>query len=78
MILSYHMMDHMLAIKNKLEKDIVFSFVAGKCYIALPFEENLLEPTSKGIRDKEEIKKYFYSVLLVFNIINKLELYRLT
>jgi len=77
LILSYHMMDHMLVIKNKLEKDIVFSFVAGKCYIAVPFEENLLEPTSKGLRDKEEIKKYFYSVLLVFNIINKLELYRL-
>lgn len=78
LILSYHMMDHMLVIKKKLEKDIVFSFVAGKCYIAVPFEENLLEPSKKGLRDKEVIKNYFYTILLVFNIINKLELNRLT
>lgn len=77
LILSYNMMDHILLIKEKLKKDIVFSFVAGKCYIAVPFDENLLEPSKKGVRDKEEIRNYFYSVLLVFNIINKLELYRL-
>ena len=77
LILSYNMMDHMLLIKKKLKKDIVFSFVAGKCYIAVPFDENLLEPSKKGIRDKEAIKNYFYSILLVFNIINKLELNRL-
>ncbi|MBK8609179.1 MAG: DUF3137 domain-containing protein [Chitinophagaceae bacterium] len=77
MILSYNMMDHMLAIKNKLNKDIVFSFVAGKCYIAVPFNENLLEPSEKGLRDKEVIKNYFYTILLVYNIIKKLELNRL-
>ncbi len=77
LILSYHMMDHILLIKEKLERDIVFSFVAGKCYIAVPFEENLLEPPKKGLRDKEEIKNYFLTILLVFNIINRLELNRL-
>ncbi len=78
LILSYNMMDHMLVIKKKLEKDIVFSFVAGKCYIAVPFEENLLEPSKKGLRDKTVVKNYFHTILLVFNIINKLELNRLT
>jgi len=78
LILSYNMLDHMLLIKEKLDKDIVFSFVRGKCYIAVPFEENLLEPTKKGVRDKQEIKNYFYTILLVFNIIRKLELNRLT
>lgn len=78
LILSYNMMDHMLLIKEKLDKDITFSFVRGKCYIAVPFEENLLEPTKKGVRDKQEIKNYFYTILLVFNIIRKLELERLT
>jgi len=77
MILSYNMMDHILLIKEKLGRDIVFSFVAGKCYIAVPFEENLLEPPKKGLRDKEEIKDYFLTILLVFNIINRLELNRL-
>jgi hypothetical protein len=72
------MPDHMQVIKEKLQRDIVFSFVRGKCYIAVPFEENLLEPTSKGARDKQEIKNYFYTILLVFNIIRKLELNRLT
>ncbi|MEO6253794.1 MAG: DUF3137 domain-containing protein [Ferruginibacter sp.] len=78
LILSYHMPDHMLVIKEKLDRDIVFSFVKGKCYIAVPFDENLLEPTKKGARDKQEIKNYFYTILLVFNIIRKLELNRLT
>lgn len=78
LILSYNMLDHMLLIKEKLARDIVFSFVRGKCYIAVPFEENLLEPTKKGVRDKQEIKNYFYTILLVFNIIRKLELERLT
>lgn len=77
LILSYNMMDHMLQIKEKLDKDIVFSFVKGKCFIAVPFDENLLEPTKKGVLDKEEIKNYFYTILLVFNIIRKLELNRL-
>ncbi|HNU87083.1 MAG TPA: DUF3137 domain-containing protein [Ferruginibacter sp.] len=77
LILSYHMMDHILLIKEKLGRDIVFSFVAGKCYIAVPFDENLLEPPRKGLRDKEEIKNYFLTILLVFNIINRLELNRL-
>lgn len=77
-ILSYEMMDHMQLIREKLRKDIVFSFVAGRCYIAVPFDENLLEPSKKGVRDKEAIKDYFYSILLVFNIIKTLELPRLT
>lgn len=77
LILSYHMMDHMLLIREKLDKEISFSFVAGKCYIAVPFEENLLEPSGKGVRDKAEIKNYFYTILLVFNIIRRMELNRL-
>ncbi len=77
LILSYHMMDHILLIREKLDREIVFSFVAGKCYIAVPFDENLLEPPKRGIRDKEEIKNYFLTILLVFNIIDRLELSRL-
>jgi len=77
LILSYKMLEHILLIKARLQSDISFSFVRGKCYIAVPFEENLLEPGKKSVRDKEEIKNYFYTILLVFNIIRKLELSRL-
>ncbi|HEX2684583.1 MAG TPA: DUF3137 domain-containing protein, partial [Ferruginibacter sp.] len=59
LIFSYHMPDHMLVIREKLDREIVFSFVKGKCYIAVPFDENLLEPSNKGARDKQEIKNYF-------------------
>ena len=44
----------------------------------VPFDENLLEPSKKGVRDKQEIKNYFYTILLVFNIIRRMELNRLT
>lgn len=76
LIMSYQMPDHMMAIKEKLKKDISFSFVKGKCYIAIPFEENLLEPIS-NLQDRQEIKNYFYTILLVFNIVRKLDLGRL-
>lgn len=76
-ILSNNMPGHILRIKEKLQKDICFSFVKGKCYIAIPFEENLLEPVTKDLRDKQQIKDYFYSILLIFNIVRKLELNRL-
>lgn len=78
LILSGNMPEHILRIKEKLQSDISFSFVRGRCYIAVPFEENLLEPTRAGVRDKQGIKNYFYTILLVFNIIRKLELNRLT
>ena len=78
LILNSNMLEHILHIKAKLQSDISFSFVRGKCYIAVPFEENLLEPTKAGVRDKQGIKNYFYTILLVFNIIRKLELNRLT
>ncbi len=76
-ILTGTMLDHMLLLRQKLKKEIVYSFVAGRCYVAVPFNENLLEPTHNGIKDKEAIRNYFYTILLVFNIIKKLELNRL-
>ena len=76
-ILNHTMLEHMLLLKSKLKKEIVFSFVAGRCYVAVPFSENLLEPTRKGIKDKTAIRNYFYTILLVFNIIKKLGLNRI-
>ena len=73
-ILGGEMPSHMMLLRERLKKDIVFSFVAGRCYVAVPFAEDLLEPSPKGVNDKEAIKNYFYTILLVFNIIKKLEL----
>lgn len=76
-LVTHAMMDHMLLLKDKLKREIVFSFVAGRCYVAVPFDEDLLEPSKKGIRDKAAFKNYFFTILLVFTIIQKLELNRL-
>ena len=76
-IIDQPMMQHMLRLKAKLQRKIVFSFVAGRCYVAVPIDENLLEPNPVDITDKETIKTYFFTILLVFSIINELELNRL-
>lgn len=78
MILAGNMTGHMLFLKQRLKKDIVFSFVGGRCFVAVPFDENLLEPTNQSVPGKAAVKNYFYTVLLVFNVIRKLELYKLT
>lgn len=76
-ILTTSLQQNMLALKERIGRDIVFSFVAGKCFVALPMEEDLLEPTVSGLQDKEAYKKYFFTFLLVFNIIRELELNKL-
>lgn len=76
-LLTPKLRQQMLLLKEKTGRDIVFSFVSGKCFVAIPMEEDLLEPTVAGLRDKESYKKYFFTFLLVFNIIKELELDRL-
>ncbi|RYD83716.1 MAG: DUF3137 domain-containing protein [Sphingobacteriales bacterium] len=76
-ILTPVMQSKMLLLKQKTGRDIVFSFVNGKCFVAIPMEENLLEPTTRGLQDKESYKKYFFTFLLVFNVIQELELNKL-
>lgn len=76
-LLTPALQQKMIQLKERTGRDIVFSFVAGKCFIAVPMEENLLEPTVAGLNDKGSYKKYFFTFLLVFNIVQELELNRL-
>jgi hypothetical protein len=76
-IMTASLQQKMLELKFKTGRDIVFSFVAGKCFVAIPMEEDLLEPAAKGLQNRESYKKYFFTFLLVFNIIRELELKRL-
>lgn len=76
-LLSPALQQKMIQLKERTGRDIVFSFVAGKCFVAVPMEEDLLEPTATGLQDKESYKKYFFTFLLVFNIVQELELNRL-
>ena len=51
---------------------MAFSFVAGNCYFAIPAGNDLLEPPDTEPGDKEEVKKYYYTIQLIVGIISQL------
>lgn len=75
-ILTAEMTNSLLLFSSQIHRGVVFSVVMGKCYVAIPVKEALFEPT-ENIEDREEIKQYFFSVLLILSIINQLNLKRL-
>lgn len=75
-ILNNDMMYRLLEFRKQIKRRVVFSVVMGKCYVAIPINEDLLEPT-EPLADKEEVKKYFFTVLLILSIVNQLQLNRL-
>ncbi len=76
-LITSEMMQQIVDFKQQIGRELVVSFVAGMCYVAIPFTEGLLEPQSGNPDDKEAIKKYFFTILLILSIINKLQLNRL-
>jgi len=72
-ILTERMMGLILQFKQQIKRDISLSFVTGRCYVTIPVNEGLLEPAG-NLEDKEEIKKYFFTILLILSVINSLEL----
>jgi hypothetical protein len=75
-ILNTEMTNSLLQFAKQIKRNLVFSVVMGKCYVAIPVAEDLFEPTENP-DNKEEIKQYFFSVLLILSIINQLNLKRL-
>jgi hypothetical protein len=75
-IVTNEFMGNLLNFKKQIDRDISVSFVAGVCYVAIPFKENLFEPDADNLADREAIKKYFFTVLLILSIINQLKLDR--
>lgn len=73
-ILTEEFMQRVLDFRRQLKKDFRMSFVAGRFYLTIPFEERLLE-TGGDLRDKSLIKEYFFTILLYPAIINQLRLY---
>jgi hypothetical protein len=75
-ILDCEMMNNLLQFRKQIQRKVVFSVVMGHCYVAIPIKEDLFEPT-EPVGDKEEVKKYFFTVLLILSIINQLQLHKL-
>jgi hypothetical protein len=73
-ILNMEMTDRMVRFKTQINRDIVFSIVGGKFYAAVSFDEDLLEPSVTNADDKEQIKQFFFTILLILSIINQLRL----
>ncbi len=73
-ILTKAMTERFVKFKQQVDRDIAISFVAGRCYVAIAINEDLLEPSGFDTDDREEVKKYFFTILLVLSIINQLHL----
>jgi hypothetical protein len=76
-LITSGMMDKLLRFKKQLNRHIAVSFVAGRCYVAIGIKEDLLEPSGFDTDDREEVKKYFFTILLVLSIVNQLQLNQL-
>ena len=74
-IMTAAMTERLVRFKKQINRDIALSFVAGRCYVAIAINEDLLEPSGFDTDDREEVKKYFFTVLLVLSIINQLDLH---
>lgn len=76
-IVDMEMMERMVHFKKQINRETRFSFVDGVCYVAIAVDEDLLEPSVSEPGNKENIKEYFFSVLLILSIINQLNLPKL-
>lgn len=73
-ILSAERRNNILEICGDLQIPVSISFVAGRCFIGIPINEDLLEPGVYDPGDKEELRKYFMTVGVIATIIKKLGL----
>ncbi len=64
----------MLKICQATQLPLSFSFVAGRCYVGIPLNENLLEASGSQAGAKEEVKKHFISISLIAGLIRQLAL----
>lgn len=73
-IINNTMMERMVRFRKQIDRDIRFSFVNGIFYVAIAINDDLLEPSVSDPMNKENIKEYFFSILLILSIINQLDL----
>ena len=75
-IVNEGLQNDLLKFRQQVKRNVTFSVVMGKCYAAIPVKVNLFE-VPEDLGSKEEIKKHFFTVLLVLSIINQLNLKKL-
>lgn len=55
-------------------KPVSFSFVMGNCYIAIPLDTDLLEPSDTNPGDKELLRKHYNTLQLMMAVLRRLPL----
>ncbi len=74
-VLSTGLMERMLAYKNEAKKNVYFSFVDSKVYVAISYNKNLFEPKIFGsILDFAAIREYYKDLELAAEIVEELNL----
>lgn len=73
-LINDSMMHRMIGFRQQIQRDVRFSFVEGICFVAIAVNNDLLEPSVSDPLNKENVKEYFFSVLLILSIINQLDL----
>jgi hypothetical protein len=76
-ILTPELQQKLVAVREASGSYASFSFVAGHCYMAIPYGGDLLEPSDYDPGDKEEIRKYYLTIQLILGIIKELQLRQL-
>ncbi len=74
-LLSTSLMQRILDYKRKVHKDVAFSFIDNRLYVAIPTKLNLFEPKiTKPITDKEFIQSNYDYFKLLTDLVNDLDL----
>lgn len=76
-ILNPRRRQSILQICRAIQRPLSCSFVAGRCYIGIPLQDNLLEPAGYDPGNKEAIREYFTTISLVTTLIRQLQLQEL-
>jgi len=74
-ILSTSMMERLVELREKANRNIYLSFIDSKVFIALPVNRNLFEPNelSTGVNETY-LKEYFYYLQLITGMVEDLNL----
>jgi len=73
-ILTPSMMERMVLLQDRMRADIVFSFVDTKVYAAIPFEEDLFEPSLFSANSFQSVADYYQTIRDVLSMIDTLNL----
>lgn len=74
-ILSHSLMENILLLKSRVQKELFISFVGSKIYIAIPFSKPLFEPKIyKKVTSFSEVRFYFDILSMALSIVDILKL----